>query len=532
MQYTDTDKATEPRIRRRAKENGFRAEKSRRRGTWWLRDMQTSRLVRISVNGNRPSLKLTAEEIEQWLDENYPKPERELGPLAEAVAEAVENNPGTTKDDWYVLSKQNDPLALDTEGNHEKGAWLQAAKQRLYGTRRIHNRGMHYLLMSAEVIKPDGTRYGTRDWAWLLDVINVARWLGYIPFDEITDEKNAPGIYQIRREADPKPLVAYDTEVRVPDADALQPKVSLPGFAEVWADDEQDWKPVTRQPYRIALMGEKSSLYGVLKPISDRYNTDLVLFAGTASNTRIYELARAAVEDGRPLVVLYFSDCDPSGWAMPTDVGHKLHVMQLELFPELEFLVYRVALTRDQVKEYGLPESPIETKAKTPSQIRIQAEKRRKWMDAMGVEQTEIDALATLQPDLLTRIAEKAIKPFYDETLDERVRAAADEWIDRAQNVIDEGIDQEALDEAVADIDDLRAQIQTVLDDRVAPIHDAAEQIERPDLPNAPEPKVTADAKLPEPLINSEWSFEDKIEQLRADRRDYETWDDNGDDDE
>ena len=39
----------------------------------------------------------------------------------------------------------------------------------------------------------------------------------------------------------------------------------------------------------------------------------------------------------------------------------------------------------------------------------------------MGVEQTEIDALASLQPDLLREIARDAIAPFYDATLDQRV---------------------------------------------------------------------------------------------------------------
>ena len=33
----------------------------------------------------------------------------------------------------------------------------------------------------------------------------------------------------------------------------------------------------------------------------------------------------------------------------------------------------------------------------------------------MGVEQTEIDALASLRPDLLRQIARDAIAPFYDQ---------------------------------------------------------------------------------------------------------------------
>ena len=48
----------------------------------------------------------------------------------------------------------------------------------------------------------------------------------------------------------------------------------------------------------------------------------------------------------------------------------------------------------------------------------------------MGVEQTEIDALASLRPDLLRQIARDAIAPFYDHELDRRV-AGARERVDR-----------------------------------------------------------------------------------------------------
>jgi hypothetical protein len=268
-------------------------------------------------------------------------------------------------------------------------------------------------------------------------------------------------------------------------------------------------------------MGEKSSLREVLGPISNRYGTDLVLFSGNASNTRIYELAKAAAEDGRELIVLYFSDCDPSGWGMPTDVARKLQAFKANQFPDLEFRLYRVALTPEQVRANNLPSSPIETKAKSATQIAAQAAKRRKWVQKFAVEQTEIDALATLNPGLLRRIAEDAIAPFYDATLNERVRDSVDEWIDAAQDAVDEAIDQDALDSAVADIDDLREQIETILDERVAPILATAEAVELPDLPEEPEPEVDTAAQ-PLPVINSEWEFGVQTQVLQDDRKEYE----------
>jgi hypothetical protein len=60
------------------------------------------------------------------------------------------------------------------------------------GGRKIHNRGLHYLLLG--LVKPDGSVYQNSEceWKWLSDrVSKAARWLGYVPFTQITDQRNA-----------------------------------------------------------------------------------------------------------------------------------------------------------------------------------------------------------------------------------------------------------------------------------------------------------------------------------------------------
>jgi hypothetical protein len=48
-----------------------------------------------------------------------------------------------------------------------------------------------------------------------------------------------------------------------------------------------------------------------------------------------------------------------------------------------------------------------------PSTPLKESERRAdRWTERIGVEQTEIDALATLQPDLLRQLAHDAIQPF------------------------------------------------------------------------------------------------------------------------
>ena len=67
------------------------------------------------------------------------------------------------------------------------------------------------------------------------------------------------------------------------------------------------------QPYKLALVGEKSSLEDVLGPIAENHEADLYLPTREISDTLIHQMAKIGAEDGRPMVVLYFSDADPAG---------------------------------------------------------------------------------------------------------------------------------------------------------------------------------------------------------------------------
>ena len=448
---------------------------------------------------SRPyTLSLDEAEMRCWemRPEFAPRVSHPLLAQLEALAEMYGGEPK----DYAIMSNKSDPFLMDTDTNYAAGRWL-ANMIAQYGITRIHDRGLHYVLVSAGVTRPDGKPYrnDAASWAWLLEKVSAARWLGHIQFNVITDQKNADGVFRIRTTPEPKGSVATDVDMKVPGAKDVQPTVGLAGFTGT-------------QPYRIALVGEKSSLQPVLGPIAEKYDADLLLFTGNASNTRIWELARAASNDGRPLVVLYFSDCDYWGWKMVSEVGWKLSALQVRQFGNLNFRVYRAALTPEQVLQYDLPQSPIE---------KGQEAEAEKWREATGVEQTEIDAIATLQPELLTQITEELIANFRDDTLDGRVSRARTRWVNQAQRVVDYAVDQPALDAAVEDITEREAEIQEVLDERVQPIIDTAEAVTLPDLPKIPAPKVDFAAE-PDPLVDSDWSFADCYERLRADRHDYE----------
>ena len=249
------------------------------------------------------------------------------------------------------------------------------------------------------------------------------------------------------------------------------------------------------------MIGEKSSLEDELLPVAQRRGADLYLPTGNISDTLVHKTAKNADDDGRPLMVLYFSDCDPSGYNMPIEVGRKLQAFKATLFPELEFRQYRAALTPDQVRQHNLPEAPLK-----------ESEKRAvNWQAAMGVEQTEVDAAIQLRPGLLAQIAEDAIEPFYDRTLDRRIDEAKQTWHEEAQRIIDADLDQhleQVRDAAAAKLEELQAEIDAINEALRFDIGD----FDVPPVPAVPLPVLTEDHPLP--LVDSRWSFTDQCRAL------------------
>jgi hypothetical protein len=414
----------------------------------------------------------------------------DISPLRQALDEAM-NETGMSMQDLTVMSAQADPFRLDTPAHHRDGKWLaDAMATQGLGDRKIHNRGLHYAILGQP--KPDGSMYVSdeKSWLFLEQASNFARWLDYIPFDQITDQRNAEPVVRINEPLTPEPYITVGIDVRLPRADEITPKLGVLDFEGV-------------QPYRIVIVGEKSSLYDVLSPVAETFDADLYLPTGDISNTHIYRIAKTAADDGRPMVVLYFADCDPSGHNMGIAIARKLQAFATSHFPGLEFQVHRAALTVEQVREYELPSTPLKDSEKRAG----------KWRQAFGVEQTEIDALATLRPDLLRQVARDAIAPFYDFELNQRVTAAQQEWLERALGIMNAQLDTERLGriraEASVKLDAMRTQI--------AELNDALRiDVDDFDLPEivVPESELTLGLHLtPMPLVDSSWSF---VEQTRA----------------
>jgi hypothetical protein len=158
--------------------------------------------------------------------------------------------------------------------------------------------------------------------------------------------------------------------------------------------------------------------------------------------------------DGRPLIVLTVSDCDPSGYQMPVSIARKLQALRDLECPSLDVDVIHVGLTPDQVRQFDLPSSPLSERDK----------RKARWIERMGVEQTEVDSLLALHPGALAHMVRDALAPYFDPGLAERVNEARGQWGTEARNVIGENL------AAVPDLADRMAEIETRASDASARI--------------------------------------------------------------
>ena len=258
---------------------------------------ETKRMARLTAKQDREGTK--AEKFQ-------PEPTGVLGLKLAAEAEAV----GVSFD--TVLSPRRDPY---NQWRWQADArWFADWFDRLVGPDgKKHLRGVHYLLVMTtieSVVRPDGKPYRNdfKSWCWLQDAAKAARWLDYLDFERIIDERNAPPLLYVpgRSEMPIASSLSSGAHCEIPPLKSLLPDFALSGFS-------------VQQPYRLVFYGEKSSLGPILEPLD--LGTELILATGESSHTLVAGMTGRAIEDGRPTVVFYFSDFDPGGHQMPISVA-------------------------------------------------------------------------------------------------------------------------------------------------------------------------------------------------------------------
>jgi hypothetical protein len=234
----------------------------------------------------------------------------------------------------------------------------------------ITGRGVGYKLFTRGLIPS----MGTSDMQRVYRLLKVAREQGMIPWRWIVDETR-----QLERRASWADPAAY---VRT---------VSRAYKRDFWA----------QQPKRVVVASEKGTVRGVLEPVLYELGVGFLVMHGFSSATAIYDIAND--DDGRPLIILYVGDFDPSGMYMSEeDIPQRL-----EQYDGDHIELNRVALLRGHCD--GLLSFPASDKKKDP---------RYKWfVKNYGKRCWELDAL---DPNDLRALVEKAIRDEIESTAWER----------------------------------------------------------------------------------------------------------------
>ncbi len=170
------------------------------------------------------------------------------------------------------------------------------------------------------------------------------------------------------------------------------------------------------QHYNIIVSLEKDALSRLVSDSANMYYVRTFPTRGYPSFTYVQRMASYIRNrlSGKPTILLYFGDFDPSGIDIERDLTERL-----KKYNAGDFEVHRVALTREQIVKYSLPPMPVKkSDARTPS-----------FVAAYGNEAVELDAL---EPNILKLLVHQSITDYIDIALWKK----REKEIERLQNWI------------------------------------------------------------------------------------------------
>jgi hypothetical protein len=273
----------------------------------------------------------------------------------------------------------------------------------------IHVRRVHYVLVSLPAKdrprKPDGTAYENTsdDWDLLVAASRDAHELALVDAALFIDRRAAEPIVYIPEDED------SDATIDVVGGEINEQSESVPSFTYIpryyTFPDLPGYSitpPEIAEPYAVELWIEKSSMAAVLGPIARRYGVTLITGVGELSLTRVHELVERVSEHRRKTRIIYISDFDPAGNAMPVSIARKIEFMLRRDGLDLDIRLDPLLLTREQVEHYRLPRIPIKDS------------ERRKgaFEERFGEGAVELDALEALHPGELARLVIERIEVY------------------------------------------------------------------------------------------------------------------------
>ena len=160
------------------------------------------------------------------------------------------------------------------------------------------------------------------------------------------------------------------------------------------------------QPYYIEAWIEKDSLVSILEDICRPLDVSCLSCRGFSRVTALYEASERIKADGRPSIILYCGDHDPSGLRIAQNIAERFS----QTFELTNLTFRRIGITYEQVKAMNLPPFPAKEK-----------DKNYDWyVRTTGLtEAWEVDALP---PEVLKKLYTDALSEYTDFTELERMR--------------------------------------------------------------------------------------------------------------
>jgi hypothetical protein len=410
---------------------------------------------------------------------------------------------GLERNDVLVMASDNDPFYCGTPRHVAAAEWLAEMWERYdLATVGTYLRRIHYRISNPEDQAPLSPyllklKHWSTDghpplyvndnecWRFLKVAVKWARHLDYVPADLFVDRRSKEKyLYEAPPYHDTEPAYGYDDL----ESDGIQALQGAPHIEvtppEVYGYDYDH----TDQPYNIEIWIEKSTMNDVLVPLSRRFGVNLIVSSGTQSMSNAIELLQRTQRLEKPTRVLYISDLDRQGEAMPVSISRQVEFYRDRYAPDTGVTVEALVMTEEIEEEFRIPGAPLD-------------DKDRKFGERRGRDsKVELDALEAMHLGELRRIVEDRISDYRDDDYDDRLTTVEQE----AAEILDAAWEEAAatpvenLREIEQDIGDVYEEIRQEYGDRLsalqARLEENVEEINAidldVDLPERPEPEV------------------------------------------
>jgi len=299
-----------------------------------------------------------------------------------------------------------------------------------------------------------------QDYKKLSELLTQARIEGLVPFGWIIDEKNLPIIEMPARIKGSWYLdYEFDSSGYIPSLKFVE---EMDDFDELI--QSIDYKPVVKKPrfmyhtHHIVVAIEKATSKTKLERLCTRYGADLLIFTGQFSVTRVHDAVSRAMAEEKPVALLYISDLDCAGWFMPEAFFRRVN----EIYPHPDNAMVRIALTREQVIKYNLPQAFDPDDKKYP-----ETQKLRFIRESGGRECIELDAL---DEDILIQLLEQELKKWANLEKD-------DEEYDSLKKMAETARDKSLNNLDLSDLKDEYNEIKQQFDEVIKELQQFWEQI-------------------------------------------------------